>query len=91
MTMLFFALARFKKSLSKDVVEQNMKDIETDTRGRIVYKGIWWTLGRYDTVVMFEADDEKAAMNMVLKRADRMDIEILVAVPADAAHPDGPA
>lgn len=38
--MLFFARARFKKSLSKDVVEQNLKDIDTDTRGRIVYKGI---------------------------------------------------
>jgi hypothetical protein len=38
-----------------------------------VYKGIWWTLGRYDTVVLFEAGDEKAAMNMVLRRTDRMD------------------
>ena len=52
--------------------------------------GIYWTLGRYDTVVMFEAPYEKAAMNMVLKRADRMDIEMLVAVPADASSPAGP-
>jgi uncharacterized protein with GYD domain len=88
--MLFFALAKFKKSLTKEVIEQNMKDIETDTKGQIVYKGIWWTLGRYDTVVMFDAPDEKAAMNMVLRRADRIDIEMLVAVPADAAHPGGP-
>ena len=88
--MLFFALAKFKKPLSRDVVEQNLKDIETDTGGQIVYKGIWWTLGRYDTVVLFEAEDEKAAINMVLRRTDRMDIEMLVAVPADAAHPSGP-
>ena len=67
-----------------------MKDIESDTKGQIVYKGIWWTLGRYDTVVMFEAPDEKSAMNMVLKRVERMDIEMLVAVPADASHPAGP-
>ena len=67
-----------------------MKDIESDTKGQIKYLGIWWTLGKYDTVVMFEAPDEKAAMNMVLKRADRMDIETLVAVPADTAHPQGP-
>ncbi len=89
--MLFIALAKFKKSLSKEVVAQNMKDIETDTKGQIIYRGIWWTLGRYDTVVMFEAPDEKAAMNMVLKRADRMEIEIPVAVPADASSPTGPA
>jgi len=30
-------------------------------------------------------------MNLVLKRMDRMDIETLVAIPADAAHPYGPA
>ncbi len=89
--MLFIALAKFKKQLSKEVVAQNMKDIESDTKGQVKYLGIWWTLGKYDTVVMFEAPDEKAAMNMVLKRADRMEIEVLVAVPADASSPSGPA
>lgn len=88
--MLFIGMAKFKKQLTKDVVEQNMKDIESDTKGEIKYLGIWWTLGKYDTVVMFEAPDEKAAMNMVLKRADRMDIEMMVAVPADASNPTGP-
>jgi len=39
---------------------------------------------------MFEAPDEKAAKNMVLKRVDRMDIEMLVAVPADDANSAGP-
>jgi uncharacterized protein with GYD domain len=88
--MLFFALVKFKKSLTKDVVEQNLKDIEADMKGQIVYKGIWWTLGKYDTVVMFEAPDEKAAMNLVLKHVDRMEIETLVAVPADVSSPSGP-
>jgi len=88
--MLFIALVKFKKQLSKEVVAQNMKDIESDTKGQVKYLGIYWTLGRYDTVVMFEAPDEKAAMNMVLKRVDRMDIEMLVAVPADASNPAGP-
>ena len=88
--MLFIALVKFKKTLSREVVEQNIKDIESDTKGQINYLGIYWTLGRYDTVVMFEAPDEKSAMNMVLKRVDRMDIEMLVALPADRAHPTGP-
>jgi uncharacterized protein with GYD domain len=89
--MLFIALVKFKTKLSKEVVAQNLKDIEEDTKGQIRYQGIWWTLGKYDTVVMFEAPDEKAAMNMVLKRADRMKIETLVAVPADEKSPAGPA
>jgi uncharacterized protein with GYD domain len=88
--MLFIALVKFRTSLSKEVVARNMKDIESDTKGQIKYTGIWWTLGKYDTVVMFEAPDEKAAMNMVLKRADRMEIETLVALPADASNPTGP-
>ncbi len=88
--MLFIALVKFKTPLTRDVVAQNLLDIESDTDGKVKYLGIWWTLGRYDTVVMFEAPDETVAMNMVLKRADRMEIETLVAVPADAASPGGP-
>ncbi len=89
--MLFIALAKFKTNLSREVVTRNLKDIEDDMKGQVRYLGIYWTLGRYDTVVLFEAPDEKVAMNLALKRADRMDIETLVAVPADAGSPAGPA
>jgi uncharacterized protein with GYD domain len=89
--MLFIALAKFRTKLDRETIAQNLSDIESDTKAQIRYLGIWWTLGKYDTVVMFEAPDEKAAMNMVLKRADRMEIETLVAVPADASSPAGPA
>jgi uncharacterized protein with GYD domain len=89
--MLFIALAKFKKKLSKEVIAENLLDIEEDTKGQVRYLGIYWTLGRYDTVVLFEAPNEKVAMNMALKRADRMDIETLVAVPAEERSPAGPA
>jgi uncharacterized protein with GYD domain len=89
--MLFIALAKFKQKLTEDVVARNLKDIENDTEGGVCYRGIYWTLGRYDTVVLFEAPNEKVAMEMVLRRADRMDIETLVAIPADAESPAGPA
>ncbi len=89
--MLFIALAKYKTKLSKEVVTQNLKDIEADTKGQVRYLGIYWTLGRYDSVILFEAPDEKVAMNLVLKRADRMEIETLVAVPADEGSPAGPA
>jgi len=89
--MLFIALAKFRKKLDAEVVAQNLRDIETDTNGQVRYLGIYWTLGRYDTVALFEAPDEKVAMNVALKRLDRMDIETLVAVPADEMSPAGPA
>ena len=52
--MLFIALAKFKKNLSNDVVEQNLKDIEADTKGQVRYLNVYWTLGKYDTVVIFD-------------------------------------
>jgi uncharacterized protein with GYD domain len=90
-SMPFIVLAKFKTKLSKVVVAQNMKDIGSDTKGQIRYLDIWWALGKYDTVVMFEAPDETAAMNMVLKQADRKERETLVAVPADTSSPATPA
>ena len=89
--MLFIALAKFRKKLSKEVITENLRDIEADTKGQVKYREIYWTLGRYDTVVIFEAPDEKVAMNVVLERLDRMDIETLVAVPTDEMSPAGPA
>lgn len=89
--MLFIALAKFKKELSKEIVAENLKDIEADTKEQVRYLGIYWTLGRYDTVVLFEAPNEKVAMKMALKRLDRMDIETLVAIPAEEGSPTGPA
>lgn len=88
--MLFIALAKFKKKLDKEVVAQNMKNIEEDEKDNVQYKEIFWTLGKYDTVVIFDAPDEKTAMNMALKRLDRMEIEMLVALPADKSNPYGP-
>ena len=89
--MLFIALAKFRMKLTDDIIAQNIRDIEKDTEDGIQYRGIYWTLGRYDTVVIFDAPDEKVAMNMVLKRADRMEVETLVALPADRNSPAGPA
>jgi uncharacterized protein with GYD domain len=88
--MLFIALVKFKKSLSKDVIAENLKDIENDTKKQVRFLGIYWTLGKYDTVVLFEAPDEKVAINMTLERADRMEIDMLVAVQANEKNPAGP-
>jgi uncharacterized protein with GYD domain len=89
--MLFISLVKFKTKLTKDVIAKNLKDIEDDSEGQVKYMGIWWTLGQYDTVVLFEAPDEKVAMNLALKRADRMEIETLVAMPSEKSSPAGPS
>jgi uncharacterized protein with GYD domain len=85
--MLFIAMVIFRTQLSKETAEKNMKDIEADAKSGIKYHGTWWTPGKYDTIVMFGAPGEKAAMNMALIRTDRMDIEMMGAVPADPSNP----
>ena len=41
----------------------------------------YWTLGRYDAVVVFEALSEKEAMKMSIEISDWVKTETLVAIP----------
>jgi uncharacterized protein with GYD domain len=45
----------------------------------------YWTLGRYDYVVVFEAADEKEAMKFSLSVAEFVASETLVAIPRQEA------
>jgi uncharacterized protein with GYD domain len=81
--MRFITLVKFKK---KDFVAENLKMIEEESKKGINYLSINWTLGRYDAVAIFEAPDEKVAMQMALRRADFLDLETMVAIPAEEAR-----
>ena len=84
--MYFVALVKFKKNQTNTVVAENLKRIETEeTKDGIKVHGIYWTLGRYDSVAIFEAPNEKIAMKMAIRRADDMDIETLLAIPMEEA------
>lgn len=50
----------------------------------IVIRDIYFTFGQYDGVIVFEAANEKAAMNFVMKTgfATQYTMQTLVAVPA---------
>jgi uncharacterized protein with GYD domain len=83
--MYFIALVKFTKKQTKEVVAENMKRIETETKEGMKVHGVYWTLGRYDAVAIFEAPDEKTAMKMAIRRSEGMNIETLVAVPIEEA------
>jgi uncharacterized protein with GYD domain len=74
---------KFKR---KNFVPENLKMIEEESKKGIKYLSINWTLGRYDAVAIFEAPDEKEAMKMALRRADFLDMETMVAIPAEEAR-----
>jgi len=83
--MRFIALVNFKKK-PKDFVPENIKLIEAESKKGIKWLSIDWTLGRYDAVAIFEAPNEKEALQMAVRRADFLDIETMVAVPAEEAR-----
>ena len=47
--------------------------------------GFYWTLGRYDTVVIFEAPTEKDAMKLAISVKEDADTETMVAIPRQEA------
>jgi uncharacterized protein with GYD domain len=48
--------------------------------------GYYYTLGRYDAVIILEAPDEKAVLKASLRRGGCMAIETLVAIHAEEAR-----
>ena len=83
--MRFIALVKFKKN-PREFVAENLKMIEAESKKGIKYLSINWTLGRYDAVAIFEAPNEKEAMQMAIRRADILAMETMVAIPAEDAR-----
>ncbi len=83
--MLFVGLAKFQVPPTKAVVEENLKMVDEDTKKGITFKGIYWTLGKYDAVAIYEAPNEKEAMKMAIRRAKNLDLQTLVAIPIEEA------
>jgi len=84
--MIFITLARFKKKPTKAMIIETSKLMEQGLKeagGKIL--GWYWTLGRYDTVVITEGKDEKAMMKAAIRFGDMLSPETLVAVTREEA------
>jgi uncharacterized protein with GYD domain len=77
--MIFVTLYKFRRTPTKaDIDRANRAFSGTKTIG------VWWTLGRFDAVRVFEAKDEKEAMKMNMA-LDAASAETLVAVSREDA------
>jgi len=83
--MIFITLCRFRGKPTKESAVEASKLVERSVKegGKILV--VYWTLGRYDAVVIAERPDEKAEMRALLRSADKMSTETLVAIPRDEA------
>ena len=84
--MKFISLVKFRKKVTKELIAWNLNQTELEAKEGVKTVEIFWTLGRYDAVVILEAPDEKAIMKTLIKRGECMAIETLVAIPAEEAR-----
>ena len=83
--LIFISLGKMRKKPDKKLAEQATKVMDELKNMGIKIIGWYWTLGRYDTAVIFEAANEKEALKMSLAVADFVASETLVAIPREEA------
>jgi uncharacterized protein with GYD domain len=74
-----------RKKPSKEMSEQATKVMDEIKNMGIKIIGWYWTLGRYDTAVIFEAANEKEALKTSLAVSEFVATETLVAIPREEA------
>jgi len=87
--LIFVSFGRFRKKPTKEMIDEPSSQTETVVK-EMAKEGIkflswYWTLGRYDTLVIAEAPDEKTFMKAMLRLADFVATETMVAVPREEA------
>lgn len=83
--MLFITLGKFKKKPTKQTLAETQRLFEQIAKAGGKILGSYWTLGRYDGVVIVEGPDEKTALKSLLTFADLFSTETLVALTAEEA------
>jgi uncharacterized protein with GYD domain len=83
--LIFISLGKMRKKPSKEMSEQATTVMDNIKSMGIKIIGWYWTLGRYDTAVIFEAANEKEALKTSLAVSEFVATETLVAIPREEA------
>lgn len=83
--MIFVTLVRWRRKPTKEMVAQSSKLVEQMVKEGAKILGMYWTLGRYDGVLITEGKDEKAFMKAIMRWGDMVSTETLVAVSREEA------
>ncbi len=84
--MIFISLGEFRQKPTVDStnkVSELMKGMEQEG---IKFLAFYWTLGRFDTVVITDAPDEKAVMKANMSVNDVVATATMVGVIREEAH-----
>jgi len=80
---IFVILSRWRGKPTKELIERTNKIVASEPRVKVL--GFYWTLGRYDAVMIAEGPDEKTVMKMLLQIGDYAATETMVAIPREEA------
>ncbi len=83
--LIFINLGKFRKPPDKKEIGDTAKIMAEWKKMGINMLNWYWTLGRYDTVVVFEAASEKEAMKLSVHISEWVTTETLVAIPRQEA------
>ena len=83
--MIFVNLGKFRRKPAKDMTDEAGRLVKEMAKEGIKVLSWYWTLGRYDTLVIAEAPDEKTFMKAMLRLGDLVATETMVAVTREEA------
>ena len=83
--VIFITLSKFRKKPTKEMTAEVTKIVQSMAEKGVRILGFYWTLGRYDTVVIMEAPNEKSAMKANMMVGDIVSTETMVGTPREEA------
>ena len=83
--MIFISLGKMRKKPDKELAGKATKMVEEFKKKGIKILNWYWTLGRYDTVLILEAASEKEALKSSIEASEFVTTETLVAIPREEA------
>lgn len=83
--MIFVSLGKMRRKPDKALAGEASEKVNEFKQKGVTILNWYWTLGRYDTVVVFEAANEKEALKFSLAVAEFVSTETLVAIPRQEA------
>ena len=82
--MLFLTLVKLRGKIDKNFAEKSKKFLANPPPGVKVHQ-VFYTLGRYDIVILHEAPSELEALRSAFFFSEKASTETLVAIPMEKA------
>jgi uncharacterized protein with GYD domain len=83
--MLFVSLAKLRGKITPAFQEATAKALKNPPPGLII-RNVFWLLGEYDFLILYEARDEKAALRMAIPWGEFCETQTMVAIPNEEAQ-----